>query len=257
MNQLTTLLTNKREKILSIFFTAGYPEISSTSSILQSLQKHGVDLVEVGIPYSDPLADGPVIQQTSTKAIANGMTVDTLFAQLDELKGKITIPMVLMGYLNPVLQYGVERFCKRAQAAGVSGVILPDMPLEVYEETYRAIFSKHGLHVIFLVSPNTKPERIRRIDELSTSFIYAVSSSATTGKQSGFGAEQTEYLVRLQAMKLRSPILVGFGIHSSETLNAVWGNAQGAIIGTAYVKLLSDFITVDEAIVRLKKQLGL
>lgn len=257
MNELTTLLDKKSDNLLSIFFTAGFPVINSTTSVLLSFQDASVDFVEVGIPYSDPLADGPVIQQTSTVAIRNGMTIDFLFTQLERLKGKLRTPLILMGYLNPVLQYGVENFCKKARDAGVSGVILPDLPMHEYTSQYKKIFRDYDLHFIFLITPSTKEERIREIDRESTAFIYAVSTASTTGSANDGAREQKlAYLKRLKEMRLSHPVVVGFGIHDRITLQDAWDYASGAIIGTAYLQLLAKTNNEQKAISELINMIG-
>ncbi len=262
MNTLTDILETRREKLFSIFFTAGYPSLDSTSKILFSLQENGVDFVEVGMPYSDPLADGPVIQHTNTAAIANGMQMQMLFSQLKKTKGHLTMPVVLMGYLNPVLQFGMEAFCREAREAGVSGVILPDLPLFEYEEHYADLFRANNLHMIFLVTPTTKPEKIMEIDRLSTAFIYAVSTSATTGTPSQGEAleardRKIQYLQKLKQMNLTHPVLVGFGINDPDSLSDAWSHASGAIVGTAYLNQLSRADDETNAIGLLKEKLGI
>jgi len=247
MNRINLLFQNKKNSILSIFFTAGFPDLNSTGRIIQTLEENGADLIEVGIPYSDPLADGPIIQATSSIALENGMNLDILFNQLAELKPKVSIPLVLMGYFNPILQYGIARFCDRANECGVSGVIIPDLPMNEYNSLYRTQFEQNDLKFIFLVTPNTSRERIKLIDDLSNGFIYAVSSSSTTGKELGFSNDQKEYLNRLKSMNLKNPILVGFGIYNKETLNAAWDNANGAIIGSAYLKKLTENHNIEVA----------
>lgn len=204
---------------------------------MKALQQSGVDLIELGMPYSDPLADGPVIQSSGSRALANGMTIDTLFEQLKDFRKEITVPVVLMGYMNPVLQYGFEKFCAAAAAVGVDGLILPDLPEFEFETEYGPVIKKHGLDFIFLVTPETSEARIRRLDELSSGFLYAVSSSATTGKDKDFGAVQ-EYLQRLQDLKLKNPVLVGFGVKDRETFEAAGKFANGAIIGTAFINAI-------------------
>ena len=257
MNPLTELFKKKSNKLLSIYITAGYPEIESTVKIIHSLGEKGVDFIEVGFPFSDPLADGPVIQQTSQQAISNGMTLDLLLDQLREARPDITIPLILMGYLNPVIQMGMEAFCRKAHEAGVSGIILPDLPIEEYEAEYATLFRSCNLHMIFLVTPETGTERIKKTDSLSSGFIYAVSSSSTTGRQGSFSGEQTDYLKRLNAMNLRNPVMTGFGIHNSKTLQTVWEHTSGAIIGTAYLKALMKSASGKEAIDLLFEQLGI
>ena len=257
MNPLTELFKKKSTKLLSIYITAGYPKKESTVGIIHSLQDKGVDFIEVGFPFSDPLADGPVIQQTSQQAIGNGMTLELLLDQLKEAGSDISVPLLLMGYLNPVLQMGMEAFCRKAGEAGISGVILPDLPVEEFEAEHIDLFRSCNLHIIFLVTPETTSERIRKIDSLSSGFIYAVSSSSTTGRQDSFNREQTDYLSRLNSMNLRNPVMTGFGIHNSKTLQAVWEHTSGAIIGTAYLKALMKSTSEKQAIDLLFAQLGI
>jgi tryptophan synthase alpha chain len=237
MSRIQELFKRKNKNVLNLYCTAGYPELNSTRRIMKALQQSGVDLIELGMPYSDPLADGPVIQSSGSQALANGMTIDTLFEQLKDFRKEITVPVVLMGYMNPVLQYGFEKFCASAAAVGVDGLILPDLPEFEFESEYGAVIKKHGLDFIFLVTPETSEARIRRLDELSSGFLYAVSSSATTGKDKDFGAVQ-EYLQRLQDLKLKNPVLVGFGVKDRETFEAAGKFANGAIIGTAFINAI-------------------
>lgn len=243
MSRIQELFNRKKDHVLNIYCTAGYPKLNSTLTVMQALQDNGADLIELGMPYSDPLADGPVIQASSTVALANGMTIQTLFEQLKGMRdagdkaGKIMVPVILMGYMNPVLQYGFERFCADAAAAGVDGLILPDLPEYEFETEYGAIIKKHGLDFIFLVTPETSAERIKRLDALSTGFLYAVSSSSTTGKDKDMG-NVSAYLQKLQEMKLKNPVLVGFGIKDKASFEAACQHAQGAIIGTAFIKAL-------------------
>jgi tryptophan synthase alpha chain len=237
MSRIKQLFDKKKQQVLNVYCTAGYPELDSTMKIMEALQNNGADMVEIGMPYSDPLADGPVIQASSTIALANGMTIAVLFEQLSNLRKTIQLPVVLMGYMNPVLQYGFEKFCKDAAAAGIDGLILPDLPEYEYETEYGAIIKKYGMDFIFLVTPETTKERIHQLDELSSGFLYAVSSSATTGKDKDF-TEVEQYLHRLQTMKLDNPVLVGFGIKDKETLQSACKYTSGAIIGTAYIKAL-------------------
>lgn len=236
---------NKTSNILSVYFTAGYPTLNSTIPILSGLERNKVDMVEVGIPYSDPMADGPVIQQSSSKAIANGMTIDKLFSQLHEAKSVFSKPIMLMGYLNPILQYGLERFAQKANEVGVSGLIVPDMPLDYYQKSFKSICKEYNLGMIFLVTPNTTDDRVREIDELSSPFIYAVSSYAITGSQGLFSQQQSDYLNRLKKLNLHNPIVLGFGIHNKQTLDFAHNNAQGAIIGTAFINSLKGEETLD------------
>lgn len=227
-------------RLLSIYYTAGYPQLHSTLNIALKLEKAGVDFLEIGFPYSDPVADGPVIQRSSEKALQNGMTLDVLFNDLKNLREHVSIPVFLMGYFNPVLQYGVENFCKACKEVGVNGAIIPDLPLYEYEELYQKIFEENGIANIFLVTPQTSEERIRKIDELSNSFIYLLSSNATTGKNLNVGDESEKYFERIKSMDLKSPIIIGFGISNAETFDKATQYAQGAIVGTAFVRMLDE-----------------
>lgn len=225
------------KKILNIYCTAGYPKLDSTLTVMKSLQDSGADIIELGMPYSDPLADGETIQKSSAVALANGMTIHVLFEQLAGMREEINIPVVLMGYMNPVLQYGFEQFCADAAKVGVDGLILPDLPQHEFEKTYKAIIEKYNLNFVFLVTPETSEERIKKLDELSSGFLYAVSSSSTTGGEKDFN-EVELYLQRLQGYGLKNPILVGFGIKDKKTFNGACKYAQGAIIGSAYIKII-------------------
>ena len=229
----------KDGRLLSIYFTAGYPDLDDTLPVLRGLQASGVDMVEIGLPFSDPLADGPTIQESSTAALKNGMHTARLFEQLKDVRKEIHLPLILMGYFNPVLQYGVEAFCKKCSEVGIDGLILPDLPLEIYEKEYREIMDRYGLRMSFLITPQTSEERIRKIDEASNSFIYMVSSASTTGARDGFGPEQTAYFQRIAAMDLRNPQIVGFGISNAATFRQATKDAKGAIIGSAFIKHLS------------------
>ena len=239
MSQINKLLKTKKGQLLNVYCTAGFPLLDSTLPVMQALQDNGVDMIELGMPYSDPLADGPVIQASSTKALANGMTLAKLFEQLKDFRKHIHIPVILMGYMNPVLQYGFEKFCANAKAVGIDGLILPDLPVYEYETEYGAIIQKHGLDFIFLVTPETSDERIKKLDELSTGFLYAVSSSSTTGKDKNM-TDVSAYLQRLQTLGLKNPVIVGFGIKDKNTFEAACKYANGAIIGTAYIKALEN-----------------
>jgi len=238
MSRLSTLFDHQKSNVLNVYCTAGFPHLHSTLEVMQSLQKNGANIIELGMPYSDPLADGEVIQQSSHIALENGMTISTLFEQLKEMRNTIHIPVVLMGYLNPILQYGIEAFCQKAREVGIDGFILPDVPLIEFENQYQALFHKYGLDFIFLVTPETKEDRVLKLDSLSSGFLYAVSSSATTGKDTDFN-KVAEYLQKLQALSLKNPLLVGFGIKDKASFDAVNQYAQGAIIGSAYIKELS------------------
>lgn len=227
------------QRILNVYCTAGYPKLNSTLEVMKALQQNGADLVELGMPYSDPLADGPVIQHSGSIAIANGMTIHELFAQLKEFRKEITVPVILMGYMNPVLQYGFEQFCADAASVGVDGLILPDLPEYEFETEYGAVIKKYGLDFIFLVTPETSEERIKQLDKLSTGFLYAVSSSSTTGSDKNM-TDVDAYLQKLKSLQLKNPVLVGFGIKDKQTFDAACAHANGAIIGTAFIKALEN-----------------
>ncbi len=237
MNRIQSVLEQDR-KLLSIYFTAGFPNLNDTVSILTQLQDAGVDMIELGLPFSDPLADGPTIQESSTQALKNGMTTDTLFNQLKDVRKHIHVPLIVMGYFNPMMQYGVERFCQKCQEVGIDGLIIPDLPVDVYHEQYQKLFQQYGLLNMFLITPQTPEERIRYIDKVSEGFIYMVSSAATTGAQSSFGDTQAEYFKRIGAMNLNAKLLVGFGISNAETYQAATTHSKGAIIGSAFIKHL-------------------
>ena len=242
-NRINTQLQNNK-KILSIYFTAGYPSLEDTLPILEKLEASGVDMVEIGLPFSDPLADGPTIQESSAQALQNGMTTTKLFEQLATVREKVTIPLILMGYFNPVLQYGVTAFCKKCKEIGIDGLILPDLPLEEYQEHYASIFEKYDLSIIFLITPQTSEERIREIDAATTSFIYMVSSASTTGGTTGFGRGQEEYFSRINTMRLENPTVVGFGIKDSNTYQIATENSKGAIIGSAFIKMITNYVLI-------------
>lgn len=227
------------KKLLSIYFTAGYPSLNDTVQIIQDLEKNGVDMIEIGLPFSDPLADGPTIQESSTHALKNGMTTELLFDQLKDIRKSVSIPLIIMGYFNPMLQYGVEAFCKKCHEIGIDGLIMPDLPLDVYQSDYEAIFKKYGLLNIFLITPQTSDQRIHQIDKASDGFIYMVSSASVTGSKSGFGQEQENYFERVAAMNLKNTQIVGFGIKDAETFKQATKTAKGAIIGSAFIKHLT------------------
>ncbi len=246
MNRLTELFQRKNKEVLNVYCTAGYPHADSTWKVMKALQENGADIIELGMPYSDPLADGPVIQASSSIALANGMTIATLFEQLHNFRKDIYVPVILMGYMNPVLQYGFERFCQHAAALPIDGLILPDLPEYEFATEYGPIIQRYGLDFIFLVTPETSEERIRKLDELSTGFIYAVSSSSTTGSDKNM-TDVNAYLQRLQNMKLKNPVLVGFGIKDKNSFRAACAHANGAIIGSAYIKALENVSDVELA----------
>lgn len=255
INRIDKLFEEKDGGILSIYMTAGYPDLNDTSSLLQALQKYGADMVEIGIPFSDPLADGPVIQQSSQRALKNGMSLELLFDQLKEIRNSIHIPLLMMGYLNPVLQMGMERFLSRCRDTGIDGVIIPDLPPGEYETHYRDLFKKYGIYHSLLVTPNTDPERIEKIASLSDGFLYLVSASSTTGARASVGDKQEEYFQRLKEMKLGIPGLIGFGISSRKTFLTACKYARGAIIGSAFIKALGASQTLEEAVESFMKEL--
>ena len=239
MSRIKQLFARKQNEVLNVYCTAGYPRIDSTLEVMKALQSAGADIIELGIPYSDPLADGPVIQQSSAAALNNGMTVTVLFQQLQEFRTHISIPVILMGYMNPVLQYGFEKFCADAAAVGVDGLILPDLPEYEFETEYGAIISKYDLDFIFLVTPETNEARVRHLDQLSSGFLYAVSASSVTGADKEFTSVK-HYLQRLHDYRLQNPILVGFGIKDHQSFSTACAYANGAIIGSAYIKVLGQ-----------------
>ena len=237
MSRITELFKRKDQRVLNVYCTAGFPRLDSTLEVMKALQDGGADLIELGMPYSDPLADGPVIQASSSVALSNGMTIAKLFEQLATMRQTVSVPVLLMGYMNPVLQYGFERFCEAAAGVGVDGLILPDLPIYEFETEYGPVMRRYGLDFVFLVTPETSPERIRKVDGLSSGFLYAVSSSSTTGKDKDMG-EQEAYFARLKEMNLNNPVLIGFGIRDKATFDAASRHANGAIIGTAYIRAI-------------------
>lgn len=240
MNRLQQLFEKKPKGLLSIYYTAGYPNLNDTLAIAQTLEQCGANFLEIGFPYSDPVADGPVIQASSKQALDNGMTLAVLFDQLKDLRKQVNIPILAMGYVNVMLQYGVEAFCQKCQEVGIDGCIIPDLPMYEYEEMYKEVFEKYGLSNIFLVTPQTSEERIRKIDSLSNAFIYLVSSSATTGNNLSVAGQTSAYFERISKMDLRTPVMIGFGISNKETYEAACHFASGAIIGSAFVKALDE-----------------
>jgi tryptophan synthase alpha chain len=245
MNRIDELFNRKRKGVLNVYCTAGFPEADSTLHVMEALQESGADMIELGIPYSDPLADGPVIQESGSRALANGMTLQKLFSDIRNMRTRIHVPVILMGYMNPVLQYGFEKFCADAAAAGVDGLILPDLPMYEFEKEYKSIIDAHGLKFTFLVTPETSEERVKKLDELSSGFLYAVSSSSTTGNQKGMG-QQTGYFKKLHDMRLKNPVMIGFGIKDKLTFEAACQYANGAIIGTAYIKAIGGKQNIKE-----------
>lgn len=240
MNRLQQLFEKKGDNLLSIYYTAGYPELNTTVDIAEALEKAGVDFLEIGFPYSDPVADGPTIQHSSEKALENGMTLHLLFEQLKDIRNRVSIPILLMGYFNPIIQFGIEKFCKTAAELGVDGVIVPDLPIYEYETLYSKYFVDNNLSNIFMVTPQTAESRIAKIDSLSESFIYLLSSSSITGGSLNVSTNIEDYYKRIKSMELKSPAIIGFGISSSDNFNKACEYANGAIVGSAFVKLLGQ-----------------
>lgn len=255
MNRINQLFQNRQEGLLSIYFCAGCPTLDGTCDVIRALASKGVDMVEVGVPFSDPMADGPVIQAAATTALRNGMTLRKLFAQLKDIRRDVDIPLILMGYLNPVIQYGFENFCRSCVECGIDGVILPDLPFKDYMEDFKPVADRYDLRIIMLITPETSEERIRFIDAHTDGFIYMVSSAATTGAQASFDAEKQAYFNRVKAMNLRNPTMIGFGISNRQTLESARKNAAGAIIGSKFVSLLNAAATPDAAVDELMEAL--
>lgn len=254
-NRINHLFETKKENILSVYFTAGHPNLNDTVEIIQQLEKNGVDLIEIGMPFSDPTADGPTIQRSSETALKNGMSLKLLFEQLKNIRKTVKIPLILMGYINPVYQFGVEKFCEKCAETGIDGLILPDLPLDEYEAFYKPVFEKYNLHNILLITPQTSENRIRQIDEASTGFIYMVSSSSTTGSGKKVEDFQREYFERIQLMNLKNPRLIGFGISDRETFENACKYANGAIIGSAFVKALQQDLPLERVICEFVKSM--
>ena len=249
MNRINQKLQEDK-KILSIYFSAGYPNLNDTVQIIQDLEKSGVDMIEIGLPFSDPLADGPIIQESSTIALQNGMTTKLLFEQLSNIRESVKIPLIIMGYFNPILQFGVEEFCKKCQEIGIDGIILPDLPVDIYDENYKIIFEKYGLLNVFLITPQTSESRIRYIDSVSNGFIYMVSSASVTGNSDGFGKEQELYFERIHKMNLNNPQIVGFGISDMKSFVQATKYAKGAIVGSSFIKFLSKNESINSFVER-------
>jgi tryptophan synthase alpha chain len=247
-NRITELFESKKENILNIYFTAGFPNLGDTVRVLKSLENAGVDMVEIGMPYSDPTADGPIIQDSSEKALANGMTIHKLFDQLKDIREHISIPIVLMGYINPVMQYGIEAFCKKAGELGIDGTILPDLPIDIYKKDYRELFEKNNLSNVFLVTPQTSDKRIQELDSSSKGFVYIVSTNSTTGSTTKVGSDMNDYLERVKKTKLQNPTLIGFNIKDRQSFVNACKHSNGAIIGSAFVKMLNTSQDLDKDI---------
>ena len=257
MNRINQLFQNKKEGILSLYFCAGHPTLEGTNNVISTLAQKGIDMIEVGIPFSDPMADGPVIQDAATKALKNGMSLRLLFSQLETIREEgVTIPLVLMGYLNPIMQYGFEAFCQSCVKCGVDGVIIPDLPFRDYQEEFKPIADKYDIRIIMLITPETSEERIRFIDEHTDGFIYMVSSAAITGAQKEFNEAKQAYFQRINGMSLKNPRMIGFGISNKQTLESAQSNAAGAIIGSKFVSLMDEMKDPGKALARLYELLA-
>ena len=251
MNRIDKLFKEKKENILSVYFTAGYPKTDDTIEVIKTLEKNGVDLLEIGVPFSDPMADGPVIQASGNEALRNGMSLRKLFSQLKDVRAEASIPLVLMGYLNPIMQYGFENYCKSAAECGIDGVIIPDLPFSEYMESYKSIAEEHGLHMIMLITPETSEERIKLIDQNTSGFIYMVSSASVTGARNSFTETNLNYFRRVNKLNLQNPRLIGFGISNKETFEAACRESSGAIIGSKFITLLNSEGTIEAAAEKL------
>ena len=257
MNKITRLFNERGDrKLLSLYFCAGTPTLESTTEVIKTMQKRGIDMIEVGIPFSDPMADGPVIQDAATKALKNGMSLKTLFNQLKSIKEEVSIPLILMGYLNPIMQYGIEAFCQSCVESGVSGVIIPDLPFKDYLDDIKPVADRYDVRIIMLITPETSEERIRFIDEHTEGFIYMVSSAATTGAQQSFDEQKQAYFQKINGMNLRNPRMIGFGISNKQTLESAQSNAAGAIIGSKFVQFLDEEKDANRALDRLFEALS-
>ena len=256
MNRIANLFETKKNGILSVYFTAGYPALNDTAPILKELEARGIDMAEIGIPFSDPMADGPVIQEAATQALRNGMSLRVLFEQLKDIRKEVRIPLIFMGYLNPIMQFGFENFCKKCTEIGIDGMIIPDLPFADYMADYKDIADRYDLKMILLITPETSEERIRLIDRHTSGFIYMVSSAATTGAQQSFDEQKQAYFQRIDAMRLRNPRLVGFGISNKATFDAAASNSSGAIVGSKFVQLLKSETTAARAVEKLLEALN-
>ena len=251
MNRIDKLFSQKKNGIFSVYLTAGYPNSNDTVNTIVELASHGIDMIEIGIPFSDPMADGVVIQKSSTVALNNGMTIRKLFTQLQDIRSQVGIPLVMMSYLNPIMQYGIDNFCRSCVEAGIDGMIIPDLPFADYMQKLKPIVEKYGLHCIMLISPETSDERIRLIDENTSGFIYMVSSASTTGAKEYFDEQTIDYFKRVNAMNLQNPRMIGFGLSNSVTFNAAAKHAAGGIIGSAFIRLLGESASIKEAVENL------
>ena len=255
MNRINKLFKEKGNNILSVYFTAGYPNLNDTVEIIRQLSSKGVDLIEIGVPFSDPLADGPVIQHSSQVALKNGMSVKLLFEQLKDIRKVTDIPLVLMGYVNPIIHFGFENFCQKAQEVGIDGFIIPDLPMLEYQKEFKPVSDKYGIENVFLITPETSAERIRVVDENTNAFIYMVSSASTTGMQKSFEGAKEEYFNRIKSMNLKNPAMIGFGISNKQTFESACKYSSGAIIGSAFIKSLDETSSVSDAVDLLLKKL--
>ncbi len=256
MNRINDLMASDRRDILSVYFCAGYPTPDSTREIIRHLAGSGVGMIEIGIPFSDPMADGEVIQRASSAALRGGMSLEKLFTQLEGIRDSVSVPLLMMGYLNPIMQYGFERFCRRCREVGVDGCIIPDLPLADYISDYKPTADKYDLRMIMLITPETEPQRIRLIDSHTDGFIYMVSSASTTGSQKEFDSAKQEYFHRIDAMNLRNPRMVGFGVSNKATFSAACENARGAIVGSKFIELLGNCGSIEEAVQQLHTALS-
>ena len=257
MNRINQLFQDSPKNLLSVYFCAGFPTLNSTADVIRTLEKNGVNMIEIGIPFSDPMADGIVIQDAATRALRNGMSLRILFEQLQDIRRDVRIPLILMGYLNPIMHFGFEAFCRKCTECGIDGVIIPDLPFREYEENYKAVAQKYDIRVIMLITPETSEARVREIDEHTNGFIYMVSSAATTGAQKDFDSQKQAYFKKIQDMHLRNPRMVGFGISNKQTFDAACANSSGAIIGSRFVTSLNEAEgDAEKAITQLKENVG-
>ena len=256
MNRINKLFSEKKSNILSLYFCAGHPTLEGTADTIRTLSSNGIDMIEIGIPFSDPMADGPVIQDAATKSLRNGMSLNLLFSQLKDIRNDVSIPLILMGYLNPIMHFGFKRFCQKCVETGIDGVIIPDLPFKEYLEEYKPVADSYGIRIIMLITPETSEERIRFIDEHTEGFIYMVSSAATTGAQKEFDKSKQAYFSRINGMGLRNPRMIGFGISNKQTLHSSLANASGAIIGSKFVSLLDQTGNAQKATEMLKEALS-
>jgi len=255
MNRINQLFSENRKNLLSIYFCAGTPTLNGTADVIKTLEKNGVCMIEIGIPFSDPMADGVVIQDAATRALRNGMSLNLLFEQLQDIRKEVEIPLLFMGYLNPIMRYGFERFCQQCVKCGIDGVVIPDLPFKDYQEVYRPIAEQYDIKIIMLITPETSDERVREIDENTDGFIYMVSSAATTGAQKDFDTQKLAYFKRIEDMNLKNPLMVGFGISNKPTFDAACKHASGAIIGSKFVTILEEEKDPDKAIKLLKQSI--